>query len=69
MAALPGQYVIIGDGPITYRSKDRSDGEELGSIAPYSQVRVYEFKTNWALIGREGKRMGWVPAGAVKELH
>jgi hypothetical protein len=70
-AALPGRYVIReSKGPITIRSKPDSEGEDRGSIEPYTQVRVYEFSpAGWALIGREGKRMGWVPADAVKELH
>jgi hypothetical protein len=55
--------------PIIIRSKPGPDGDDNGSIESYTEVRVYEFKPGWALIGREVKRMGWVPEEAVTELH
>lgn len=68
--ALPGRYVIReSDKPIIIRSKPGREGEDRGSIESYTGVRVYKFNPGWALIGKEGKPMGWVPDDAVRKVH
>jgi hypothetical protein len=55
----------------TERIRERPAADALGEreLVPGSLVRVVEFVGDWAIVARDGQKMGYLPVGALLELR
>ena len=55
----------------TERVREKAESDALGerSLATGTQVRVIELRNGWAIVAREGKKLGFVPEEALLRLQ
>ncbi len=51
------------------REEPAPDAPGERQLPPRTQVHVVEFVGDWAVVAREGEKMGYVPVKALAELH
>ena len=62
-------YLVTGMGNARVREQVATDAEGKRELAPSTQVRALKFEGVCALIAREGRELGYVPAEAVVTLQ
>jgi hypothetical protein len=51
------------------REEPRTDAPGERTLSPGTQVRVIELKAEWAIIARDGQKMGYIPLAALAALQ
>ena len=60
-------HVLIRSERVREKPADDASGER--QLGPGTQVRVIEFIGGWAIIARDGQKLGYVPENAVLRLQ
>jgi hypothetical protein len=68
-AALPGRPTHVVTAPTRVRAEASGTAAVVVELAPGTQVSLVMTSGGWALVARDGKRLGYVEEGALARLQ